>query len=102
MKEAGDEDTLLPPNYPQDAIDSVGRGLDLFRGAGLGAAGYDLIRESALLRDPVIRCFLRSDEIEAGSGGVALPNGRVVRMDRRERRIMHRTSATYVSADSQR
>ena len=102
MKEAGDEDTVLPPNYPQDAIDSVGRGLDLFRGAGLGAAGYDLIRDSALLRDPVIRCFLRSDEIEAGSGGVALPNGRVVRMDRRERRIMHRTSATYVSADSAR
>ena len=33
---------------------------------------------------------------------MALPNGRVVRMDRRERRIMHRTSATYVSADSAR
>ncbi len=68
--------------WPRRAYGSSGRGardrlglrpcsLNLFRGAGLGAAGYDLIRDSALLRDPGIRLFLRSDELEAGSGGVA-------------------------------
>ena len=90
------DDTALPPHYPKHAIDSVGNRLGLFLGTGTGSPGYDLIRDSELLADPITRLFLRSDELESGTGAVPLSNGRVARMDRRERRIMQERKSTSV------
>ena len=98
----GKDDTALPPYYPKHAIDSVGNRLGLFLGTGTGSPGYDLIRDSELLADPITRLFLRSDELESGTGAVPLSNGRVARMDRRERRIMQERKSTSVSADAAR
>ena len=101
-REHNSENTTIPPNYPLHEVNSTDTSTTLFKTVHPGEKGYTLINDADILKDPVLRTFLRSDELEARTGTIRLKNGKLARMDRRERRLMGERRSTYTSADAAR